>query len=73
MHLNTLQPAPGSKTKSKRLVAVLAQVKVKLAVEVIKVKEQVLVVFIKSVLKAVKCLYKDVYLNQVFVQDKLYS
>ena len=63
MQLNTIKPADGSKKAAKRVGRGIGSGFGKTAVAVIKVRNRVLVVFIKSVLKAVRCLCSVVCLN----------
>ncbi len=72
MQLNTLRPAPGSKTPAKRVDAVLAQEKVKTCGRGHKGQRARAGGFHKVGFEAVRCLYKDEFLNQVFVPVKRY-
>jgi hypothetical protein len=63
MNLNNIQPAAGSTFNSKELVEDKVVEKVVLQQKVTKVKKLELVILRKSVLKVVRCLYKEDYLN----------
>ena len=65
MNLNNIQPASGSTHNSKELVEDKVAVKEVLLQKVTKVKRPELVTLRKSVLKEVRCLCKEDYLNSV--------
>ena len=65
MKLHDLSAVPGSTKFLKELVEVMAPVKVKLLVKATKVKKQDQAQAFARVLKAAKCLCKDVYLKEV--------
>lgn len=63
MNLNNIKPAAGSTFNSKELVEVKVVEKEVLLRKDIKDRKQELVILRRSVLKEVRCLYKEDYLN----------
>ena len=69
MRLNTLSPAEGSKSSKKRVGRGIGSGLGKTCGKVTKAKSRDQVGFIRSTLKVVKCLYKDVCRKRVLRQE----